>query len=485
MKTLYRYAIVLTALFGVAACESFVEDLNVDPNSSTDAPGELILTRAQVEDMKQHGSRVTQIAGMWSGYLTGVGRQYLSYQNYVYSAEETGYFWNTIYSGIFVQLDIAIEKFEQVDNRLGIGVAKVIQAHAVGTGAALFGDIPFSQAADPFQYEHPLFDPQANVYGGLQALLDEAIADFSTGIGSLPDGIDIHFNGNRNKWIEVAHTLKSRFYMETKEYDKAYAEALNGISSPANSMLGKSSTVADMRNPFYHHQVQDRAGDVNAKGALLTRVLNPLGDKYRGNAKTDETARFNFYYVNLGQAGITGDIEPNFLSVGRGDGFNGIVGMEASVPLVTYQENLLNLAEAGARTLGLSTGLTHLNEFRSWMNTGGYINETYTDAYPTTYAAYTEADFEAGGIENPLNVPVEQAFLQEVLEERWVTFFTQIIGFNDVRRTRNEPAGVKLTPSTGDKLPERFFYSIEEINSNPNIPTPLPGMFDPTPVNKN
>lgn len=485
MKTISRYAIVLTALFGVAACESFVDDLNVDPNNSSDAPAELILTRAQVEDMKQHGSRVTHIAGMWSGYLTGVGRQYLSYHNYVYSAEETGYFWNTTYSGVFVQLGIAIEKFRALDNRLGVGIAKVIQAHAIGTATALFGDVPFSQAAEPFKYEHPVFDSQGNVYNSLQALLDEAIDELSSGIGSLPDGIDIYFNGNRTKWIEVAHTLKARFYMETKQYDKAYEEAQDGISAPANSMLGKSSTVSGMRNSFYMHQVQDRAGDVNAKGALLTRVLDPLGDKYRGNSKTDETARFNYYFVNLGQSGLTGDIEPNFLSSGRGDSFNGIVGMEASFPLVTYQENLLTLAEAGVRAFDLSTGLTHLNEFRSWMNNGGYIDASYTNAYPSEYDAYVEADFGSGGIENPLDVPAEQAFLQEVLEERWVTFFTQIIGFNDVRRTRKEAAGVKLTPATGDKLPERFFYSLEEINSNPNVPAPLPGLFEPTPVNKN
>ena len=70
------------------------------------------------------------------------------------------------------------------------------------------------------------------------------------------------------------------------------------------------------------------------------------------------------------------------------------------------------------------------------------------------------------------------------LEERYVTFFGQIEGFNDVRRTRKEEVGIKLQPNTGSLLPERFLYPQSEIDSNPNTPSPLPGFFEPTEVNQ-
>ena len=38
------------------------------------------------------------------------------------------------------------------------------------------------------------------------------------------NGSDIFFNGDAEKWIKVANTLKARFFMHTKEYDLAYNE---------------------------------------------------------------------------------------------------------------------------------------------------------------------------------------------------------------------------------------------------------------------
>ena len=88
------------------------------------------------------------------------------------------------------------------------------------------------------------------------------------------------------------------------------------------------------------------------------------------------------------------------------------------------------------------------------------------------------------GFKNLNSVSKEDALLIEILEERYVTFFGQIEGFNDVRRTRKEDVGIKLQPNTGSLLPERFLYPQSEIDSNPNTPSPLPGFFEPTEVNQ-
>ena len=141
------------------------------------------------------------------------------------------------------------------------------------------------------------------------------------------------------------------------------------------------------------------------------------------------------------------------------------------------------MAESGLRSKNFYTGLSHLNEFRGYMNGGGYFNNGY-DTLTRKYDPYIQGDFEPSGIENSDNITKEDALLREILEERYITFYAQIEGFNDVRRTRKENYGVQLTPNTGSSLPERFLYPQSEIDTNPNTPSPIPGFFEPTRVNK-
>ncbi len=481
MKKLIKIICICIVSIIIISCESFVKDININPNATTDAPADLILTGAMVNHKNYFGNRILIISNMWSGYMTGIQRQYQSYQNYSIAAGENTAL-RIVYYQVYNQLKLVIEKYEAINNQLGIGISKVIQAHSVGTAAALYGDIPFSEICNHIEYPNPVFDPQKEVYSGVQKLLDEAIIALNSGIGSLPNETDIFFNGDAKKWIEVAYTLKARFFTETKEYNKAYEEALKGISKYSNSMLGPCTTTAGMRNSIYNHQVTDRAGDVNSENAFLITLLDPDNNNYRGNSKTNEEARFNYYFLQSGT--ITGKIEPNHLSLGSGDNFTGIIGMEEPEQLVTYQENLLILAESAARTKDFHTALDHLNEFRSFMNSGGYIHPSYIADFPLKYEPYDEIDFELGGIKNSEGLNNNNAILKEILEERYVTFFCQFLGFNDVRRTRKESIGIKLSPSTGDKLPERFLYDEDEITANKNAPSPLPGIFDVTPVNQ-
>ena len=79
----------------------------------------------------------------------------------------------------------------------------------------------------------------------------------------------------------------------------------------------------------------------------------------------------------------------------------------------------------------------------------------------------------------------DQALLREILEERYVSFFGQIEGFNDMRRTQNETlVRVPVLPNTGTQLPQRFLYPQSEIDRNTSTPSPIPGMFVRTPVNQ-
>jgi hypothetical protein len=43
---------------------------------------------------------------------------------------------------------------------------------------------------------------------------------------------------------------------------------------------------------------------------------------------------------------------------------------------------------------------------------------------------------------------------------------------------------VPLAPTVGNQLPARFLYPQSEVDRNSSVPTPIPSIFVPTPVNQ-
>ncbi len=83
------------------------------------------------------------------------------------------------------------------------------------------------------------------------------------------------------------------------------------------------------------------------------------------------------------------------------------------------------------------------------------------------------------------SLTADQALLREILEERYVNFFGQIEGYNDMRRTQDETlVKVPVLPNTGTQIPQRFLYPQSEIDRNSSTPSPIPGLFVRTPVNQ-
>ena len=472
MKRLYK--LISVALLGLTAmaCNSIVDGLNVDPNNPTGATASLLLTGTEIANMATQEGMASRLTTIWDGYLTGADRQWLDYYNYNVSAGIYDSDWNLVYQGVNANALLTIEQATALGNRKMVAIAKILRANALATGTELWGDIPFDQAGNSALYPNPAFEPQATVYTKLIALIDDAIADLNTGIGTVSTE-DIHFGGDAAKWKQTAYTLKARLLTDTKQYDAAYTTAQSGVSTYANSLYAPHGSIANVnQNQFYTFLTIQRTGDIFAVGAYNAGLLNPAGTRYRGNSKTIETARYRFYYLE-NSVNTAGRIEPNT------SGTSGFFAQSASFPLITYQENILTLAEMALRSgKGFTTALGHLNAYRAFLNGGGYINTTYLTAGNYKYEPYTAADFATGGIENADGISADDALLREILQERYISFYGQHIGWNDERRNRNDPYGIKLTPNSGTRLPSRFIYSQNELNSNASAPKAFPTTFD-------
>lgn len=468
------YFIILTALFAFS-CEDMFEGINNDPNNPTSAPYGNILTGAEVGNIVLQTGETARRAGIFAGYYTGIDRQHQGYSQYTVTTSDFNNIWDDAFVNALRNARVAMQTAEEAGvSGVAIGITQALQAMAFGTATSLYGDIPFDEAV--FEVENPTYEDQITVYGKIQALLDDAIVNLQAGTGRPTTGSDVYLDGDAQKWIQVVYTLKARYFMHTKEYGNAYAAAQKGINAQANGLYAPHGTGQDESNLTYQFfAIYSRAADLIVSDFMTSLVapeagLSPDFSNYRGNAKTNEAGRYGFYFQVKGVG-----VQPNTV--------DGIGAQTASAALVTYEENMLILAEAGFRSQNFNTGLQHLNDFRTYMDAGGYL--TNANAGNVQYDAYDAADFTNGGIENQDNISADDALLREILEERYITLFGQVEGFNDTRRTENESVvRVPVQPNVGNQLPQRFIYPQSEIDRNSNVPNPIPNFFEPTKVNQ-
>ena len=461
--------ILIASMLMLASCE-IPTDLNDNPNEITlqDVDASLFLNGAQLANIMVQNSHLNRITGMFSGQLIGYTSLYSNIYGYSLSTVESNDEWNGCYTGVLTNVRHIVEAVP--DDKLLVGIAKVIEAHAVGTLAILMGDVPYSEAVND-AVEDPVFDSQLEVLAAMTTLLDGAISDLGSA-SSRPESYDIYYDGDKDKWLAAAYTLKARYALIQSNYSAALTAANMGISSSADDMnfipRGDAAVSEGDKNLFNAILSGSRTGDLGNNGSYLLELLNDTTSAYRGNAKTNETARHNYYKIDETS----------------GEGNLGVIERFEPMPMVTYSENQLIKAEAAARTGG--DGLGHLNDYRAWLASGGRLNATFNSDTTIQYDAYVSADFASGGMENSDGVSAETALLREIIEERYVSGFGTYMPFNDHRRLRGDGETDLIVPFPlnpgGSAHVERVPYAQDELTSNSNM-TEDPGLYAKTKVN--
>ncbi|MGH7556638.1 MAG: SusD/RagB family nutrient-binding outer membrane lipoprotein, partial [Gemmatimonadota bacterium] len=223
-------AVGLLASGSFAACD-FVEPTSADPNQIADASVDQLFTGVQLNTWFHAEGAISRYTAMWMQQMAGNERQFAIIGQYVITQEAADSEFNTLYIGgglIDLKRILAGERLQTHPHYAGI--VKIHQAMLFGIGASVWGDIPYSQAAD-LEITEPQLDNQLEVYAALLALLDEAIGNLQSPAGPIPvGGVDLSFGGDAAKWIAVAHTLKARLLshlaeVEPGRYGQILAEA--------------------------------------------------------------------------------------------------------------------------------------------------------------------------------------------------------------------------------------------------------------------
>ncbi len=430
-------ALLLSLMF--FSCKDYLEDPSVteDPNRATQVtPGDLLVA-IQVSQFFRYEGDIARSTLIWMQQLAGVDRQYLAIGEYnVQENEWTVEFDNAYTGGGLVDIKKLINYSEAGGSRIYAGIGKVWEAFDIGYTASMWGAIPYSEAVSDITT--PKLDNQSDVYTAVQTLLDDAIADLSAGGGTSPGGRDFVYGGDPAKWIQLAHSLKARYYLHWAEvdpsnYQKALTEAQLGISSNAGDFHSVHGTNEREANAVYQFW-RDRDSYIRA-GKYLIDLLTAINDP-----------RLDIYFATDNNGNFTG-ADPGEANTDASNLSDFWLEKDRPTDILTFTETSLIWAECSYKTGDEASALAELNIARR--------------AQEQKYGLAENSLGIAAGLNG-------QALIEAIMTEKYISGFMNPESYNDWKRT-NLPA---IIPFNGKSVPRRLYYSDNERNANPNIPPP-------------
>ncbi|MCK5134204.1 MAG: SusD/RagB family nutrient-binding outer membrane lipoprotein [Bacteroidales bacterium] len=508
------FLLMLLTIF-IFSCRD-LEEMNINPNGVDPAiahPNLLLSTLVT--------STGQAVVSLGYGNIAGVMQHT---QKDGWSGGHNGYDWTTSqdwggYYSILRNVDEMYNKAVDMELEFHQGVALVIKSYIFGLITDLWGDAPYSQALKGDLGEEkiiqPVFDSQEDIYAGILADLETANTLLS-GNQSDYDGIspvqDILLEGDVERWRKFANSLALRYYMRLSEKDPSNAQAgienivgdpegypiildasddvnmdYPGASTadswPTNTVFGQleqgsfrrlkmCATLVDTMQNLNDPRLELWAQKVDiplvvvASPADRDEIVN--GIRYVGPDAVNE------YFVLYG---LAPDEDPEYV---------GLPPSWGQVPQA-YNMNPDNNWGQAPRNPHAS----HLND--RYKNASGpllksrvltaaevhfiiaeaALNGWTTENPLTHYEAGVQASLKAWGISSKyddymLNAGVAyEGTLEQIMEQKWIASWTAAAeAWFDYRRT-GLPALQPGTVVKRDALPLRFYYSVDEMNYNP------------------
>jgi hypothetical protein len=458
-KTIGLISVALAMVLFVMGCskitEDYVKGYDTDPLAPTTAPSPKTFVGAQTAFIEFYEAFPSQLAAVWAQQATGADRQFAGFDIYNITANDFSNDWFLAYTRVLTNLKITQTKAKSEGFMNLYGAAKVLEGIHMGNVAALWGDVPYSEAAQPEKTLTPKYDNQIDVYNAAIAALDEGIQVLQQNTADLPQ--DVYSTGGKvTKWIKAAYSAKARYLMHlarkdnypTAILDQVIQAGLNGITSTTRTgtapaagygaddlVFTHGTTYQGNMNLWYSFLVQDRSGYLRALKCFAVKMLGSRG--------ASEAGRFNYYFT----------ADSNDLNTTRAYAQN------AYFPVIRASETLLLIAEAYARKGDLTNAVSYLNKAREYAN----------NIFGTTLSTnLTPADFGNDQVQ----------VLQAIFNEMYLALMHHVEVFNFLRRIDYkvnyvDPSTgqtVQLTPKRGTQFPQRLFYPQSEVSTNPNTP---------------
>lgn len=289
MKHFIKLFILSGAFFLASSCSL---DLLDSPNSVTTGSTDMnfLLNNAQLA----HRNAFNGFSDIGLRLTRMLNQGAVIYDNAVTPGGVDG-IWNTTYAVALADIKSIIDIGTTSEFFLHTGIAKVLRSHLLTMLVDHFGDVPYSKALDPNEF-NPAVDKGADLYTAALADLDAAIVDFGKAHKGTPN--DFVYRGDKTKWIRAANTMKLRIYLNRRLVDPGAAGAINGLIA-GNNMIQNSSqsfkygygtnlSNPDARHPRYAGQYSTTGGGDYQSNYYMRQFIDAKGF-------ADPRLRYYFY----------------------------------------------------------------------------------------------------------------------------------------------------------------------------------------------
>ncbi len=425
------------------SCDKWIDtELNIDPDAPADVPLNLMLPGIeQAVGYIMCGNDLVLTTNNWMQQFDGVARQSYTITRYQYLPSDVNNLWSTIYSTIFINSKILIDKAENTEGKYSpynAGIGKVLMAGSLGIATDVFGDMPYSDALKGDQNVlTPLFDTQEQIYTSIFELLDGAAADFGKAASENLVAVkgDVIYAGNTTKWKKAAYSIKARQLLQLSKvkgnaaFTDALAAAANGFSSNADDMMVPWESAN--HNPIF--QFMEQRGDVRM-GATLVDLMKSISDP-----------RLPFYAAKDGSGEYTGSaIGSQNENASRPGTY--VAGAEMPSIVMSYSELKFIVAEANfslGKTTEAATALAEAVKASVVKVTGAAMDQAWYDT----------------------NIGSQTLSLELIMTQKYIASFGTNQAYADYRRVglpvMSVPPGAILPA-----MPTRYPYAQSEIDYN-------------------
>jgi|KBSSwiS6_1023812.scaffolds.fasta_scaffold02093_4 hypothetical protein len=468
-----RISVFVLALISFTSCKKYL-DVNVSPNNPPSVPATTILPTTTIGLAFANSNDLDRAASALVQHIAGVANQTAAYDVYNLDGAFDNQWNGEIYGTDLSDLQILIDQYSATSPAYS-GIAKLEMAYLFSMATDLWGEVPYSQAAQGTKSLFPRFDKQEDIYQGNASLGITSLFDLvKSGMDDLakssvlkPGTDDIVYKGDLAKWIKMGNTLLLKFAMQISGKNPALATSTiasviagnNYINSNALDFEVPFGATVGNQNALYTFNNINRTGDQ----MLSTRLLNlakSLNDTVR-LAKFFTKPNGVFRSFDNGSTATA----PTVATRSKYNTYLTGVSGEAPIRILTNFQVQFILAEA-ALILGTPG------------NANTYYQAGITASMQKVGMSAAEiADYFAT---NPTVVTLSgttEEQRKQIITQKYIAWIGNgIEAYNDFRRT-GYPVLALVNNAAGDNpnvIPTRLPYTPAELAANPNAPKPRP-----------
>jgi hypothetical protein len=455
-----KLLLIFILTVGFFSCDDRLEELNTPQKNAASVPAETLFSNGLREmfDLMASTDVNSNVFRLYAQYWAQTTYPDESQYNMV-GREIPDNFWTFAYRDAIRDLDEAAKVTEATAEQLGLtdaekanrlAIINTCKAYMFAILVDAFGAVPFSEAIND-DILTPKYDAGADVYAGVIAMLDEAIAAMDPASEGFSEAQDPVYQGDVAGWLKFANSFKLRLAINLADVNPGEASSMIAevLAVPDGLILDNAdnasiSYLAEAPNtsPVWEDLVQSGRADYVVANTLVDKLL-ALNDP-RLPVYAQETEDGEFIGGEYGTANTYSANSPAG-TLFHDPTLEGVI-------LDAAQVNFL-LAEAAAR--GISVGGT-AEEF---YNEGITQSMLYYGVAPADIALYL------------LQPDVAYAtaagdYKQKIGTQSWIALYNHgFEGWTVWRRLDftgfNVPDGL-----TAADIPNRFIFPIEEATLN-------------------